>query len=64
MKVSDLKAALKELVNNIENGIEDDKDTMSEEAFEKIGELIRQAAQICAMDTWAMAMKKRIEDDD
>ena len=62
MKVSDLKAALKELVNNIENGIEEDKDKMSVEACERVGELIRQAEQICVMDTWSMAFKKRIDD--
>jgi len=62
MKVSELKAALNTLVDSLENGIEDDKDMMSDEACEKVGELIRQAAQICVMDTWAMAMKKHIDD--
>jgi len=62
MKVSELKAALNALVDGLENGIEDDKDMMSDEACEKVGELIRQAAQIVVMDTWATAMKKHIDD--
>jgi len=62
MKVSELKAALNALVDSLENGIEDDKDMMSNEACEKVGELIRQAAQIVFMDTWAKAVEKHMDD--